>query len=213
MAITLKTELVLTGGDLLEKARRAHLSMRPLMKQIGVLGMSSAVSRLQNLKQEKGGVRSGGLMASLQAGQREKDGGNTIFKATETYAEFGTNVRHARIRHFGGTIKPKNGKALAMPLTKKLQRDQMWPRDYDPGRTKLKFVPINRGNVLGLLVEWGEEKKKTLKSGVTKFRRKIDPLYLLLRSATQEATPYMYWSDEDVRRVREELWPKHLGLA
>jgi len=65
---------------------------------------------------------------------------------------------YALIHETGGVIRPKRVKALAIPDRKysPIIRNNaaLAPRDFDPGRTKLKFSPVRSpGRVRGLLVD------------------------------------------------------------
>ena len=65
---------------------------------------------------------------------------------------------YAMIQETGGVIRPKRVKALAIPNRdySPIMRNQVGiaPRDYDPGRTLLKFYPaIQPGKLRGYLVD------------------------------------------------------------
>ena len=67
-------------------------------------------------------------------------------------------VPYASIHETGGVIKPKRVKALAIPdrSYSPIMRNNapIAPRDFDPGRTKLDFMPVkNPGRIRGLLVD------------------------------------------------------------
>ena len=67
-------------------------------------------------------------------------------------------VPYASIHETGGVIKPKRVKALAIPdrSYSPIIRNgsPIAPRDFDPGRTKLDFMPVeNPGRIRGLLVD------------------------------------------------------------
>lgn len=66
----------------------------------------------------------------------------------------GPSLAYARIQHDGGVIRPVNAKALAMPVgpavTPAGVARYKGPRTYP---RPLGFIPLNRGNVVGLLVE------------------------------------------------------------
>jgi hypothetical protein len=67
-------------------------------------------------------------------------------------------VPYAAIHETGGVIRPKRVKALAVPNRsyRPIMRNNaaIAPREYDPGRTRLKFYPaIMPGKVRGYLVD------------------------------------------------------------
>jgi len=71
---------------------------------------------------------------------------------------------YAMIHETGGVIRPKRVKALAIPDRNygPIIRNNapIAPRDFDPGRTKLKFKPVrNPGRVRGLLVDVNTEER------------------------------------------------------
>jgi len=196
--------LKITGDQgMFERASKALRAPRPLMKQIGVLQMSSAVNRLTQVlaQHPDGGVRSGRLMASIRAGAQGNGGNDTVFALSNDAIGVGSNLPYAAIRQFGGTILPKKpGGALAIPLVDALKRSGQSPLEFD-----LSFQPIiggATGNVFGLLID---------DTGEAGFGED-EPLYALARSVTQEGTPYLFVSEDDLQVIREDLWPQFLGL-
>lgn len=211
MAMQLITDVELSG-DGLEKARQAFRSPRTLLRRIGVLQMSSAVRRLStSLKQEKGGVRSGRLMASLRAGAQESPKADTVWRISDSAAEVGSNLPYAAMRQYGGTIRPKPPlKNIAIPLPISFKRARTWPRHLP--KDSLDFVPLHRGNLTGLLVA-REKISEVAETGRGKRRakaRKGEAVFALMTEVTQTGTPYLYVDDEDRRIVAEELFPQWL---
>jgi hypothetical protein len=190
------------------------------MLNVAVLGMSSGVSRLTKILAEKPGedaVRTGRLLSSIQAGADGKPGEDTIFEISDYQAVVGTNLPYAKQRQEGGPIFPKDGhKALAIPIPIALKRAKLWPRDIDPNRELLSFVPIFRGNVIGLLVDGGARliaqkgKKGKRQTGTTPYGP--GPLFLLVSSVDQEGTPFLYWGPEDLKVIEDELLSHWLRL-
>jgi len=200
-----------------ERASAVLRGPRKLLRQVGVLGMSSAVRRLPDvLNKSNDGVRSGRLMSSIRAGVSGNGGGDTVFNLSDAMVEVGTNVPYAAQRQYGGPIFPTGGhKALAIPVPIALKRSGESPRDLDPNRTILQFVPIyGHRNIVGKLVDGGVE--GPLEKGKRKREAKTaygpGTLFLLASYVEQEGTPFLYWSDEDKRVIDEELWPKFLGV-
>ena len=202
MAINIRTRIEVSGpaGDPAEIARKMR-SPRPLLQAVGLMGMLSATVRLNDVldKKSKDAVRTGFLAASLMVGDA-----NAVFELGEHQVEFGSNLPYAAQVQYGGTI-PRDGpgaKALAIPLPVELKRSRLWPKDFEEGI--LQFVPYtgSKPNVFGLLFD--PEGKAGYGKG---------PLYALAYWVTQEARPFLYFSDEDVRVINEELWPKFLGMG
>jgi hypothetical protein len=219
MAINIQTRIDVSGpaGDLAEIGRKMR-SPRPLLLAVGLMGLQSGVVRLNDVlgKKSKDAVRTGRLAASLSLG-----GPDSVFELGEYQVEFGSNLPYAAQVQYGGTIVPQNAKALAIPLPVELKRAGLWPSDLDPNRELLKFVPYmgSKPNIIGLLIDPGGEIELRNKRGKLK-KRTIGctpygpgPLYALAYWVTQEPKPFLYFSDEDVRVINEELWPKFLGTT
>lgn len=80
---------------------------------------------------------------------------------------YSAGIRYANLQEYGGTITPKNGRYLALPIGKALDRrgipKKRGPREYPDGF----FFTSKRGNLLfGIRVGKGKKKE-------------IQPLYLL----------------------------------
>jgi hypothetical protein len=213
MAINIRTRIVVSGpaGDLAEIGRKMR-NPRPLLRAVGLMGLQSGVVRLKDVlgKKSKDAVRTGFLAASLHLGRADN-----VFELGDYQIEFGSNLPYAAQRQFGGPIYPTEGhKALAIPLPVELKRAKLWPKDFEKGI--LHFVPVNRGNLIGLLVDAGDEEERTDKRGRKRTRvvkrtpYGPGPLFALVREVWQEGDPFLYFSDEDVRVINEELWPKFL---
>ena len=199
MALNIQTRIDVSGpaGDLAEIGRRMR-SPRRLLRDVAILGMSSAVQRLPGVLGKKGkdAVRTGLLAASLHVGKADN-----VFELGDYQIEFGSNRTYPAQVQYGGTIMPREAKALAIPIPVELKRSRLWPKDFEEGI--LQFLPYtgSKPNVFGLLFD--PEGKAGYGKG---------PLYALAYWVTQEPKPFLYFSDEDVRIIDEELWPKFLGL-
>ena len=123
---------------------------------------------------------------------------------------------HARIQQEGGTILPKTGKALAIPLTDELRKSGLWPRHLDPDRSQMQFIPVHGANpnVIGILVpkepKSGKGKRgKRRRPGVrASFRKKPftgKALYVLVKQTQIKAQPYLYWDEADMDRAVQLL--------
>lgn len=90
---------------------------RNLLDSVASYGVSSTQQRFldeqgpdgKKWKKSRRAEKKGGV--TLQKSRRLFK--SLIGKATATMAAWGTNVVYAGIHHFGGTIRPKNAKALA----------------------------------------------------------------------------------------------------
>jgi len=202
MAFSITTRITV-GEDrgLFERAANNLRRPRDLFLRVGVLGMSSGLTRL--LKQGPDVVRSGRLTGALRVSNRG-GGGNehTIFEAADRFARVGVNLPYARQVQEGGTIEPDTRKALAIPVTKRLKRSRLWPSQIDPARQLLKFVPRGRGgkpNVIGYLVD------PTGRAGHGK-----GVLFALASSVYQWPRPFLFWSQADRNVIATEIFPAWL---
>lgn len=92
----------------------------------------------------------------------------------------GAGIPHARIHHDGGVIVPRTAQYLAIPLTPKAALYNA--RDY-PGETFIKKGII-----------WEKTEKN-----------KIMAVYVLKKSVTMPARPYMYLDDSDMREIENTI--------
>lgn len=125
----------------------------------------------------------GGLRASIQ-GRCDADA-----------VVVSTNRPGAAVHQFGATIRPKQAKALAIPVTKQAVRSGS-PRQFSG---VLKWIPPKRrsGGNKGVLAEvkmTGRGKKKT---------KKITVHYVLKDSVTIPARPFLGFSESTVQAIAE----------
>ena len=202
---SIQTSVEVVGDDLLFiRASERLRDMRGFLTKVNVQLMGSAVKRLIDGYSPENKIRSGFLAASMRVGSTGTGGsGDTIFEVGDDYGEVGSAMPYAAQHHFGGTITPVSGKALAIPLPDSLKRAGLWPRDLDPGRDKLTFIPEDDGgNVRGYLVD---------DEGTMEFGK--GPLFVLVAHVTQEPRPFLLVGDEDLDAIVTDLWPQHLGIG
>jgi len=92
----------------------------------------------------------------------------------------GTNLRYARIQHEGGVITPKNAKFLAIPMTAAARAKS--PRDFED-------TFIRKGVIF-----------RKLDDG------KVEALYVLKKSVTIPARPYMFIDATDLAVIKQRLY-------
>ena len=196
MAYAFRTTLKVSGDvgvhDRLGKAYSPE-SMRRFHDVVGTYLAGQLRDRLKAQVSSRQ-LRSPGLRQALAQPATAAGG---VYEANESHVVVGSNLPHAAQVHFGGTIRPVRGKALAIPLTDQLKRSGRWPSDF--GRDELAFVPSEESSgVVGFLFA------KTAKG-----RRRGKPLFMLVTKVTQRARPYAYIDGNDVDRIKQ-LWSEHL---
>lgn len=226
MALNITTAIQIEGkaGEVLDRAAARLREPRTFLRKVGVLGLSSAVRRLgASLKMDRA-IRTGRLMASLGAisdtAQKANPDRADVFELSNFEVTVGSNLEYAAQRQYGGTIVPREQKALAIPLPDALKRAGRGPRDLDPNRELLTFVPYRGGkpNIIGFLVDPGDEIQVRNKRGKLKSRQVsrtgygTGPLFVLASSVTQAPNPFLFWSAEDQAEIENKLWSQFLGL-
>lgn len=216
MPTGLNMRVEITGDrTLFERAAKAFREPKRLMQKVAVLALSSAGGRLTQVLKQEGSIRTGRLAVSLAPG-----GDGNVFEISDFKLEVGTNLRYAAQVHYGGIIEPKNAKALAIPLTDDLKRAGIGPRELDPNRELLHFQPYkgSKPNIIGLLVANEPlvlKGSKAIRQGGKKAKRQggalSGALYALASSVTQEARPFLYFSEQDLAEINGKLVPDWLA--
>jgi phage gpG-like protein len=123
----------------------------------------------------------------LKASASARGAQGHIEEVSSSVLTYGTALIYAAIHQFGGTIKPKKGRMLAIPLTREAARYK-GPRDFprqlflwhgDPARPPL-------------LCEEGKEKKLT-------------PVYRLVPRVTIPARPFLGFNEPLVDQIQNVL--------
>lgn len=123
------------------------------------------------------------LMASASAGA-SGGGPGAIFTLTDTHLEQGTNIEYAAIHQYGGEIRPKSGRALAIPVSREAYGKR--PRAFG----KPLAVVWPKGKRSGWLVE-----RRAGRHAKTIFH------YLLVSKVTIPARPFLGISDKDADKL------------
>ena len=208
MATGLNMKMTITGDRaMFERAAKALRNPKPLMQRVGTLALSSSVRRLSSVLKQGDAIRTGRLGASLSPG-----GEANVFEISDFQAIVGTNLPYAAQVQYGGTILPKNAKALAIPLDPQIARQGLGPREVDPSGDLLSFVPYtgSKPNVFALLIDRGMQgpltKRKKKREGGTPYGP--GPLFALAYWVTQEARPYLYFDEADLKTINgiAEQW-------
>ena len=219
---TMQTTVDFSGDrDAIKRTSAAFRNSRELMERVGLLGLLSASRRVQAQVAQSEGTSTGRLQASLAKG-----GKDNLFAASDHQVDVGSNLRYAAQRHFGGTIYPASGDALAIPVNPYLKRHGIWPSELDPSRSILQFRPTKqsgKANIFGVLINpedegsrdrgsKGSRKRRTGKAkapGGSSLPKGV--LYVLAYLVRQEAKPFLYWSSEDAAVIDREIVPAWLA--
>jgi len=132
---------------------------------------------------------------------RIKSGGKTLADTGRlmnsiTYVErgnkviVGSNVVYASIHQFGGTIKPKKAKYLTVPLTKEARR-------HSQALGTRKYLERLKSQGWNVLIPKGRKVILAKKEG------KIKALFALKEEVKIPKRTYVYWDEEDEKRIRE----------
>lgn len=195
MAIRTSVEI---NGDPLREIRDSYgaRGLAEFGQVVGSYMLSKMVDRLVTSYVDDG-YRTGLLSNSLGIGHPQnifelgRDGNGMAVTA-------GSRVEYAAQQNFGGVIRPRNAKMLAIPLTDAVKRSLQSPKDMDPERNIFSVIPARDGES-ALLVDT---------EGVLGFGTK--PLFLLRRSVKQEGKNFMRWDQEDMD-VLPELFDSFIG--
>ena len=186
MPITVKITIDTSGVDL-SALSDAERDFTDFHKKVNALVLQRGLQRL-NAKATRSPIRTGRLTSSLLPGGRDQ-----INRVGQSFGEVGSSVEYARKVQEGGRIFPRDAKALAVPVTERTKRSLLSPRDVDPGRKRLEFVP--RKGKPPLLID---------------IENKL--MWVLLPSVDWgPGYEYLGFDEKDLRDV-EEIFFKHIGL-
>lgn len=148
-------------------------------RRIALFGATRAGQRLR----EKKHIRSGRLRKDVSAPRN--------VRADDHTATWGSTLAYAAIRQLGGTILPRRGKALAIPIARSMRNNS--PKDFP--RDFFKFIPAKKGakpNVIGYLLRREEREGRRGRLG-----KAGELLFVLVRSVKQVGDPYVMFGREE----------------
>ena len=117
---------------------------------------------------------------------------------------FGTNLEYARVQQEGGTIRPRNAKNLAIPLTKEAVKAGS-PRNWAEGFVK-KGKNMAQRNMLTLIARPGKNPLLVeILSGKGKKGARWIAHYVLVKSVTIPARAFLGFGDKLIQGVSEIL--------
>jgi len=176
-----------SGGKELERllTEVAHLGkLGPLLAKTSLKAAMVATGEIRDQLQAIKGGR-GGLARSFRERLVSR-------KGDEISAESYSNLIYAKIQNDGGTITPKSGKALAVPMKFANVAPGKWPRHFpDTGSQRLYF--IRRAGKPPILAQL---------KGVTRGVKSVLPIFVLLPRVTLRAKHYL---EEAAKRVEPEI--------
>jgi phage virion morphogenesis protein len=105
-------------------------------------------------------------------------------RAVENGVVVGTNLRYAPLHQYGGVVRPKKGKFLAIPLTREAKRAGS-PRNY-----RGRLAPrINKARQTGVLIDVASDVAQ----------------YALVKEVTVPARPFLGFSPGLIQRIEALL--------
>lgn len=132
---------------------------------------------------EPPGVRSGQLRNSL------------TYLLLARVLTIGTNMLYAAILHFGGTIRPRNARALTIPISPEAEGHRA--RDF-ADTFIIRPRPGADPKSVGVIARRGPGGE-------------VQPLFALRTSVTVAARPWLFWDDADgdkLLRILQQTWER-----
>jgi phage gpG-like protein len=179
-------------------AKRLGAGLAPVMRKTAMYLQSSADRK----------INSGVGPANASLTQEVKGGGRTLRDRNELaqsiaphsgdlWADAGTNLRYARIQQEGGTVTPKNARALfisAGAKTRTLMRSYgaSTPRSLINAMKADNYGFFSAGRVF-----FAYKKGGTLKSGKTGKDGKEFVLFIISHSVKVPARPFLFIDEQD----------------
>ena len=179
-------------------AKMLGAGLAPTMQKAAMYLQSSALRK----------INSGIMPANAPLTQSVKQGGQTLRDngdlmrsiaphSGDLWADASTNLKYARIQQEGGTITPKNAKALFIPAGSKT-RTLM--RSYG-AHTPRSLISAMKADGYGFFtvgkVFFASKKGKTLKSGKEGKHGKEFALFIISRSVKIPPRPFLFIDEKD----------------
>jgi hypothetical protein len=167
---------------------------RSLRRPLGRIALFGAKRAGQRLRQQH----------HIDRGTLVKDVGSPRnIRSTDTSATYGSSLPYAAIRQLGGTILPKRGKALAIPIAKSMKHNS--PKDFP--RSFFRFVPARGGGkTIGYLMRAEDKAKRRGKIG-----KKGELLFVLVKWVKQTGDVYLMFGPDERKYALAELKREYLA--
>lgn len=177
--------------DLLRQFKERGEDVRPALDEFGRYMVNTSIPlnfRAGGRPEKWPAVRRGGQPLRKTGGLQDSISHRILRGRT---LAIGTARKGARLHHYGGKVRPKRAKALAIPVDESVKAS--------PRRYKNTFVlhQDDSGDNIGLIVQ---------KVGKDKIR----PLFALRAKATIKARPFLVWHREDLGHAGDVIL-RHLG--
>lgn len=180
-------------------AKKIGAGLAPTMKKASMYLQSSALRK----------INSGIMPANAPLTQSIKQGGRTLRDngdlvksiaphSGDMWADASTNLKYAKIQQEGGTITPKNAKALFIPASaetrKKMRHYNAWtPRSLISAMKADGYGFFSVGKAF-----FANKKGKTLKSGKEGKQGKEEfILFIMQKSVKIPARPFLFIDEKD----------------
>ena len=180
-------------------AKKIGAGLAPTMKKAAMYLQSSALRKInsgispanapltQNVKQGSQTLRDNGdLMRSIAP------------HSGDMWADASTNLKYAKIQQEGGTITPKNAKALFIPAGSETRTKMKHYNAWTP-RSLISAMKADGYNFFKVGKAFFASKKgKTLKSGKEgKQGKELFILFIMTKSVKIPARPFLFIDDKD----------------
>lgn len=149
------------------------------------------------LSGQKLNVRTGSLRRSLQESRAKK----VITMGNNVIGTVGTNLKYAAIHEYGGTIRPKRAKWLAIPLKGALTAKGVargGPRDFKD----TFFATSKKGN----LILFGRSMGSIIPLFAMKKEVKIPKKPYMKPSLKEKSSDIIKFFSEDIQKYVEKVW-------
>ena len=147
--------------------------------------------------------REGLLSSSIQLSGAQ---GKVTTVGDSMIGTLGTNMEYAAVQEYGGTIRPKHGKYLAIPITRKYGGQALTDRGRSRGRPRdfkdTFFAVSKKGN----LIMFGKYNGKVVPLFAMKKEVKIPKRPYMKPSLQEKAGDIIKFFSEDIQKHIEKIW-------